>query len=744
MAGNRKRPVALAGKTRKTNVESSVVEKLNVLRSLGLSDLSESDLSRCLSQSGYNVGVAAERLVTGQFQPSKKAKHRSFPNVDIKKNNSVVDNITKSSASLDSKKTSPPSKVKKAPNLASNLVSPKCNSPSQSNITSNSLTIDERENSNDWLLCHRWISDGVNLRRGACCDYQEKFIIHLDSSQYQKQSKPNKNIDRSLRFFSQTRRTEGSFPRYLALILCPLLRNGFIHVKATALMEETNLKIGSTIAFNLSVYIINPLKFFAIFEDDNENTIVDSYSKQFFAAAAHSSDISNSEKKRQNLKGNNHLRATAFSLLQWAQHGEVLPILEEKPNEKDDEDDDDNDNDADNNEKDIDETAIPKWAEGVLRSRKGPDSDDNSDAENSNDTPLGFRAGVQLRQYQKESLHWMIQREANTGVGTTELLDILNELSGIKSSIRRDKEDEVVLMLDTKVIKCDVGPVLVNTNRIEVPSVSGPSDAHQNYHPLWERRFLCNDQQTKALSFFVQPCFGNAKPFPPLSPAPCRGGILADEMGLGKTVQLLALVQADKDNEGDSIQNKNNGTLVVCPLSLLQQWKLEIENKTHLTHFVHYNDGKKASPVHNDKIDVVLTTYGQLQAEFRSLQKESKITGPILSKNWKRVILDECHVIKNHQTVVAKACCSIRAERRWCVSGTIIQNSLEDVYSLMRFLRHDPFCEKAFWNRSITKVIDFSTSLERVKKILSPIMIRRTKKTCDKDGKPILILPDIE
>jgi DNA repair protein RAD5 len=229
-------------------------------------------------------------------------------------------------------------------------------------------------------------------------------------------------------------------------------------------------------------------------------------------------------------------------------------------------------------------------------------------------------------------------------------------------------------------------------------------------------------------------------------------------------VQLLALVQSDVDcesnreNDLDAIEGKastSNSTLVVSPLSLLHQWKEEIENKTSLSCRVHYNDGSKTMNATSryDSADIVMTTYGTLQAELRSKRDteiDSTISAkkttmlPLLSKTWKRVILDECHTIKNHTTMVAKACFLLRAERRWVVSGTIIQNSLEDLYSLLRFLRHEPFCEHAFWSSAVTNAPDFSVSLNRVKNILSPIMIRRTKETRDKSGELILSLPDID
>ena len=90
--------------------------------------------------------------------------------------------------------------------------------------------------------------------------------------------------------------------------------------------------------------------------------------------------------------------------------------------------------------------------------------------------------------------------------------------------------------------------------------------------------------------------------------------------------------------------------------------------------------------------------------------------------------------VKNNATYAAKACGMIDAERRWCVSGTIIQNSIDDVYSLLKFLRHEPWCEHGFWKSAIGRVEDLTIQLERVKRLLAPIMIRRTKETLGADG----------
>lgn len=121
---------------------------------------------------------------------------------------------------------------------------------------------------------------------------------------------------------------------------------------------------------------------------------------------------------------------------------------------------------------------------------------------------------------------------------------------------------------------------------------------------------------------------------------------------------------------------------------------------------------------------------------FTSLNSSSALDGldGILGFTWKRVILDEAHCIKNVATVASRACCLLNAERRWCVSGTIIQNSLDDVYALMKFLRHEPWCQRSFWKAAITDVSDMSEALGRVKRLLTPIMLRRTKETLDENG----------
>jgi len=94
------------------------------------------------------------------------------------------------------------------------------------------------------------------------------------------------------------------------------------------------------------------------------------------------------------------------------------------------------------------------------------------------------------------------------------------------------------------------------------------------------------------------------------------------------------------------------------------------------------------------KYDLVLTSYSILGTEFEQ-------DSPVNQIEWFRVILDEAHVIKNSTARQTKAVIALNAERRWVVTGTLIQNSSIDLYPLMAFLRFQPFSIKSYWQSLI-------------------------------------------
>ncbi|EIW86879.1 hypothetical protein CONPUDRAFT_46727 [Coniophora puteana RWD-64-598 SS2] len=118
-------------------------------------------------------------------------------------------------------------------------------------------------------------------------------------------------------------------------------------------------------------------------------------------------------------------------------------------------------------------------------------------------------------------------------------------------------------------------------------------------------------------------------------------------------------------------------------------------------------------------------------------------TSPLQMINWFRVVLDEAHCIKETGTVGCRACCDLMADRRLCLTGTPVQNKLDDIFALIKFLRLQPFDDKNVWTEYIATPVKYGQSLgvARLQTIMARITLRRTKETRDQDGKKILNIP---
>ncbi|CAM0911133.1 unnamed protein product [Alopecurus aequalis] len=247
--------------------------------------------------------------------------------------------------------------------------------------------------------------------------------------------------------------------------------------------------------------------------------------------------------------------------------------------------------------------------------------------------------------------------------------------------------------------------------------------------------------------------------FPSLSRT-TRGGILADAMGLGKTVMTIALILSDPRGEHSNYIERDTrpvrgrdtrtrtltpsvrgGTLIVCPMALLGQWKDELEAHSApeaLSVCVYYGGNRNSDLRLMAEHSVVLTTYGVLQAAHKA--DGSSVFHMI---DWHRIVLDEAHTIKSPKTKAAQAAYLLSSQCRWCLTGTPLQNNLEDLYSLLCFLHVEPWCNGNWWQKLIQKPYENGDErgLKLVKAILRPLMLRRTKETKDKMGNPILVLP---
>ena len=177
-------------------------------------------------------------------------------------------------------------------------------------------------------------------------------------------------------------------------------------------------------------------------------------------------------------------------------------------------------------------------------------------------------------------------------------------------------------------------------------------------------------------------------------------------------------------------------------MSLLAQWRDEIGKFSHMSVVLYYGNERKANAASLTSYDVVITSYGTLTAEAKQHFK-NKQPSLLLSIHWWRIILDEAHIIRNRTTETAKAVFQLRSDRLWCLTGTPIQNKLDDIYSLLRFLNEEPFSLLSWWKRVISGPFERGDvdALSRLKAILQPLMLRRTKNMTMRDGKSILTLP---
>ena len=172
-------------------------------------------------------------------------------------------------------------------------------------------------------------------------------------------------------------------------------------------------------------------------------------------------------------------------------------------------------------------------------------------------------------------------------------------------------------------------------------------------------------------------------------------------------------------------QSKRGQTLVVTPLSILHQWKSEIYTHTRKnTLRVCVFHGLNQLNFSFDDFDVILTTYHTLLAEHKRFTNTQN--SKMYTKNWLRVILDEAHTVKNKKSLQLRACCALKAENRWCLTGTPIQNHIDDLFSLLKFLKVELFGEEyIWWNTYVNKSGGDKEKI--LKNILGPISLRRTK-----------------
>ncbi|GAA6017033.1 hypothetical protein JCM11491_006136 [Sporobolomyces phaffii] len=274
-------------------------------------------------------------------------------------------------------------------------------------------------------------------------------------------------------------------------------------------------------------------------------------------------------------------------------------------------------------------------------------------------------------------------------------------------------------------------------------------------------------------------------------------------------------VKAAMDLDSDAAREDSDDSMKREWTPPPQPSKLEKKNKKKaLSIYVYHGAGRTTDPLKLADHDVVLTTFSTLGSEYSkqvkildkkeedeekakervALEREEEENGiqviygfgpdgeilekpeeekpkpkrkrkrvegsgisPLQAVQWFRVVLDEAHIIKEHRTIQAKAACDLSTSRRICLSGTPLQNNLNDIFSLIKFVRLEPFTDRSVWNQHIGQLIkenkngeggasqiNENLGTERLKVIMRHLTLRRTKDTKDEHGKPILSLPPID
>ncbi len=183
------------------------------------------------------------------------------------------------------------------------------------------------------------------------------------------------------------------------------------------------------------------------------------------------------------------------------------------------------------------------------------------------------------------------------------------------------------------------------------------------------------------------------------------GGILADDMGLGKTVQTLAVVGAGQK------------TLVVCPTSVFPNWQAELARfRPDLRVCAYHGAGRTLDPA----AEVVLTTYALLRLDAEKLTP----------RRWNLLVVDEAQTIKNPDSQIARAAYALEADTRIALSGTPVENRLDELWSLMHFCNRGLLGgRRDFEDRFARPIAEGSGDAgEELRRKIKPFVLRRHKR----------------
>ena len=199
------------------------------------------------------------------------------------------------------------------------------------------------------------------------------------------------------------------------------------------------------------------------------------------------------------------------------------------------------------------------------------------------------------------------------------------------------------------------------------------------------------------------------------------GGILADDMGLGKTVQMLSIIAGYvEENE------ERRASIVICPSSLTLNWQNEAQKFTNKLKTLVIRGSaieRKQQIGEANKYDLIITSYDSLKRDIE-VYKENKY-------QFRFAIADEAQYLKNSNTQNAKAVKEILADTRYALTGTPIENSLAELWSIFDYIMPGYlFGYKKFKTEYETPIVkdNDEKAMKKLKMLIEPFILRRTKK----------------
>lgn len=196
------------------------------------------------------------------------------------------------------------------------------------------------------------------------------------------------------------------------------------------------------------------------------------------------------------------------------------------------------------------------------------------------------------------------------------------------------------------------------------------------------------------------------------------GGILADDMGLGKTLQVISVLRAEAKSK------VHTTSIVVCPSTLVLNWKSEVEKWCNTMKVLVLSgkiEDRREKLERYQEYDLVITSYDLLKRDTDNYE----------DKKFKYIIADEAQYIKNSLTQNATSLKSLQGEVKFALTGTPIENSVAELWSIFDFImpgylyNYNKFKKK--FEEPIIKNED-KEALIRLKKLISPFILRRVKK----------------